>query len=188
MPLTNAQMLWRRAARGIHSQGGADEPALQRLREDAAAEGVLMMRSAYSDLAWKDVWEALLPVGEREGHSQAQAQAQTQGQGQGQGRGRSQTQSAPGSSAPTPVQRRHTTHQSQQPYSRPTKEDEFRDMLQYYTSGLSGDGTSVLPGIDLRDLVSEDRARRPLPHPLANKKEKKRHAWHGAGIGKLYHP
>jgi hypothetical protein len=61
-------------------------------------------------------------------------------------------------------------------------------MLQYYTSSLSSDGTSVVPGTDLRDLASEDRARRPLPHPLAGKSEKKRHAWHGAGIGKLFHP
>ena len=58
--LTNAEAVWRRAARNIHSQGdAADDPSLLRLREDAAAEGAQMLLDAYSDYAYRDSWEGL---------------------------------------------------------------------------------------------------------------------------------
>lgn len=57
--LTNAQQVWRRAAKSIHSQGTSEDPVLSRLRSDAAEEGTKMMEEAYREYAWKDNWEGL---------------------------------------------------------------------------------------------------------------------------------
>ena len=57
--LTVGEDLWRRAARGIQSQGCVDDPALTRLRVETAEEGRRRLEEKFGEYAYRDVWEGL---------------------------------------------------------------------------------------------------------------------------------
>ena len=181
-PLTNAEVLWRRAARSIHSQGEAEDPSLMLLRADAAEQGIRMLLDAYSDYAWKDVkdWEGL----------------QTPGSGYSQ-------QSGESGSSPQRGRGRHSIVTPDHSFlaSNGGGDDlgHVQDMLLLYTGklwGLPGDRPQSGPGSGPgagAGAGSSDKARKrstigartPPPPPGAAADLSPKRAWHGGGVGRI---